>query len=709
MRRVVTTTVAVVLTAVVTPVVSAAVVLGASIFLPLPAELPDPRPGIESRITHVYDVHGVEIATFREFETSKPVDPAQIPQVLRDAVVAAEDKNFYSHGGIDVRGTLRALWTDLRSQAVVQGGSTITQQYVKNAYTGGERTIARKVREAILASQLDRQMSKDEILFRYLSTIYFGEGAYGVGAAAETYFRKEVQHLTLSEAALLAGVVPAPSRYSPRVDPAAAEAKRVHVLNEMLSEGYITPEAHAAAAAEVVYLDIVVAPPPGPATIVWPPLPQQTSAPWFTDYLARWLEARLPGGHDQLYRGGLHIYTTFDPAAQAAAEDAMHRAMDRADPDLQMAIAAVEPPTGYVRAIVGGRDFNVSQVNNALGADGGGTGRQPGSAFKPFVLAAAFEQGVSPAKQYSGGVLQVGDDVIENYGGARYGTLDLRTAMWESVNTVYARLILDVGVERTMEMAGRLGLSMPAYDPAVYGASVALGAVEASPLGMASAFGVFANGGRRAEPTPVLEVRGPGDEGIVDRTRAVDEAQQVIPDVVADNVTDVLRGVLQSGTAAGKGLNRPAAGKTGTSSDNADAWFVGFTPTLSTAVWVGHESGRIELRNVLGVRGGMTGGAVPATTWQRFMRSALADVPVTDFNEPAPIRDIADQAKRDARGGFDPGRRRSAQGTPNGGPFVYGLEAPVVAAPTTTTTTLLPSTTTTRPPPTSTTRPPIIN
>src|SRR6476619_8005576 len=229
---------------VITPIACALVVLATLIFMPLPATLPEPRVGVESSVSHVLDADGNEIAVYRQFDTNIPISQSDIPQVLKDAVVSAEDKHFYDHGGVDVGATVRALIDDLQSGEVVQGGSTITQQYVKNAFTNGERTIGRKIQEAILAGQLDRQLDKDTILYRYLSTIYFGSGSYGVGAAAQTYFRMPVSQLGLSEAALLAGVIPSPSKYSPLVDPAAAEQRRRLVLDEMLEQGRITQAAH---------------------------------------------------------------------------------------------------------------------------------------------------------------------------------------------------------------------------------------------------------------------------------------------------------------------------------------------------------------------------------------------------------------------------------------------------------------------------------
>ncbi|MEY2434120.1 MAG: penicillin-binding protein [Acidimicrobiaceae bacterium] len=690
------------LVSVFTPITCVAVVFGALIFLPLPATLPKPKPILESDVTHIQDKDGNEIAVFKHFETYIKVEPSDIPQVLKDAVITAEDKHFYDHTGIEVGSTLRALWDDIQNRSATQGGSTITQQYVKNAFTTGERTLARKVREAILASQLERAETKEKILHDYLDTIYFGQGAYGVGAAAQTYFRTPVSQLSLSQAALLASVIPAPSRYSPRVNAELADQRRVRVLDEMLADGKIDQPTHDDTVAHHLWLAIF-GEPPGPATIVYPPQEQQTNQPWFTQYVKEELERTLPGcvkdDCPTLDKGGLTVITTLDQKVQKAAEEEVARSMGDNDPSLQMSLVAVEPPTGYVRAIVGGRDFATSEYNTAIRDPG----RQPGSAFKPFILATAFEQGIQPTKAYSGSTLTLPDGTsIHNYGGESYGTIDLRSATVHSVNAVYARLVLDVGVENAMEMARRLGVHIEAYDPARHGASVALGAVEAKPLEMASAFGVFANHGRRAPPTPIFQVLDASGKVILDNSKAGEQAKPAIPDVVADNVTDVLRGVLESGTAAGKGLgDRPAAGKTGTAEDAGNAWFVGFTPTLSTAVWMGYSDGNRPMRGINGVRE-VVGGTIPASTWQRFMKRALDGVPVTDFSQPAPIQTSVDTARRGARQGFDTGPRRYPSGPPGGGPYQVDALPPDASAPTTTTSTTttsstLPSPTTTSP------------
>ena len=649
------------------PVVVSGLILMALFTLPVPDELPEARAPGGSQISRVYDAGGTEIGQFTEFEQNRPVNPEDIPDHLKKAVVAAEDKNFYRHGGVDFAATLRALLADLRGQEIVQGGSTITQQYVKAAYTGGERTIARKVREGILARQLSRKADKEEILFKYLSSIYLGEGAYGVGAASETYFRKPVSELTLSESALLAGLIPAPSRLEPRGNQGAAEAKRQFVLDRMLELGYITDEEHSKSSQERVWLAAngVIN---RPLTVVHPARPSFVKYPYFVDYVRRYLEDKL--GRDAVYRGGLEIRTTIDPKLQDAAERATAEGLKGVDPAIEMALVSVEPQTGHVKALVGGRDFAApdGQVNLALGkcafpapevkervdvpatcwdedavrVEGGGSGRQPGSSWKPFVLAAAFAKGISDTKVYSApgqyripGCTGERGCVIENYEGGGGGRVTLRTATHNSYNTVYAQVIRDVGVPEVAEMAKKLGITSAwVANPEVHGPSYALGAQEVAPLDMASAFGVLGNGGMRVDPTPVLWVKGPDGEFLEDNREP--RARRVVAQIIADNVTDVLKGVITEGTGTRADIGRPAAGKTGTAQEWRDAWFTGYTPTLSTSVWIGNKKRPTPLRNVKGVDR-VTGGSIPAETWKLFMSEALAEVPPTDFNVPQPL------------------------------------------------------------------------
>lgn len=673
------------------------------IFVPLPASLPEPNEGISAQISRVYDIDGKLVGTFRRFETTKPVRWEDIPVILRQAVIASEDKRFYQHGGVDPRGLLRAFVADVRRADAVQGGSTITQQYVKNAYVGNERSISRKLREAILASQLDRQIDKDEILFRYLERIYLGEGAYGVGAASETYFRKPVSELSLSEAALLAGIIPAPSRYEPRGNPQAAEIRRLRVLGLMLEQGMIDQAAYDLTAPQGVWLAEAGPPPPGVAvTLVYPPERQETAYPYFLDYVERYMTSRY--GPDAVYKQGYEIYTTLDTRMQDEAERSVQETLKGTAPPLEMSLVSVEPLTGFVKALVGGRDFAASRVNLALGAQGGGGGRQPGSTWKPFVLASALEKGIRVDKRYSGANNYCTSGFcFQNYGKGSYGSVDLRTATRRSINTVFVQLLEDVGVQANMALANRLGVRTAAFDPAVHGLSVALGALDVSPIDMASAYGVFAARGERAEPTPIVRLL--DGQGRVVEDNVVPKRIRVLKEDVADTMNDVLRHVFDPGsTAAGKGLDRPAAGKTGTTDNSGNAWFVGYTPTLSTAIWMGKTINQQNMGPVKGVAN-VTGGTWPARTWQAFMNAALADQPATDFTEPAPITKIADQAKRDARQGFDVGRRLKATPSDPGAGLVPVEELPslVVEAPSSTTSTTSSTTVPTTSPTTSST------
>jgi membrane peptidoglycan carboxypeptidase len=646
------------------PVVVVAILALALLDLPLSGELPDELPSVESRVTHVYDGTGAEMAIFRRYDSALPVQPEDIPEVLKQAVVAAEDRRFYQHQGVDARGLLRALRADTSSGEYEQGASTITQQLVRLAYTNDRSaTLSRKLREAVLARELESRFSKDEILFKYLSRIYLGGGNYGIGAAAESYFRKPVKDLDVSEAALLAGLIPAPSVLDPRINPSGAESQRRNVLGIMASEGMISDQQRDQAMARPLTLvtDSQAAP-TGPATIVHPPVAPLAKYPYYTDYVRQYLIARY--GEETVYTGGLRVETALDPRLQADAEASVSKTLQGTPPGLEMALVTLDPRNGLVRALVGGRDFGKSNVNLALGncsavkpvepstdqpapapcIAGGGAGRQPGSAFKPITLAAALASGRKSTDTYRGpgeftypNCTGVGCTVRNTESGS-YGSLTLAQATAYSVNTVFAQLILDVGVPETALMANQLGLTMidpegnlPSGEP--YGPSLTLGAAEVSPLDMAAAFGVFSARGQQFPASPVMKVIDANGKVLEDNTTR--RPRRILTQAVADELNSVLTGGVEFGTGTAANIDRPGgtAGKTGTSEGFGDAWFVGYTPELSTAVWMGYADSRKAMENIKGVPK-VFGGTLPAATWKDFMTKALAGIPPSKFPLP---------------------------------------------------------------------------
>jgi penicillin-binding protein 1A len=647
---------------VVVGLVAGTTALATYVFMPLPVNLPEERLQPERQASTVFALDGTPIGQFKGVETQVEVSPENIPDTIRRAVVAAEDHRFFKHRGVDWEAIGRAVQADVKAGKTVQGASTITQQLIRNLYTGSERTIARKAKEALLAIQAERVYSKEDILARYLNTVYLGESTFGVEAASQSYFRKPAKDITLSEAALLAGVIPAPSVYSPRANPELAEQRRNLVLDLLARYRMVTPDEVAKARAEI--------------PVVHPPPKVETQYPWFMDYLRVYLLNVKGYTAQQVYGGSLRIETTFDPRLQAAAEAAVRRLDKPKDPEAAM--AAIEPQTGFVRALVGGRNWDASQVNLALGRLGGGSGRQAGSSFKPYVLAKAFESGMTPDKRYRAPscVRPRGfDKPVCNYGGSGYASLDLRTATWKSVNTVFAQLIADVGVKPTAEMALRLGIKGIDLNAKQYGV-LALGTQETSVLEQASAYGVFANHGVRVEPTPVLRILDVHGDTVEDNRQP--DGKRVLSEPVADNVTSVLQGVVQKGTARRADIGRPAAGKTGTSENWENAWFVGFTPTLATAVWMGYPNTNRTMANVHGVDH-VVGGSLPSMIWHDFMIEAVKDVEPIPFTVAARLLPSRAEAEAKARvvaekrlterEGFDIPPARTAEDLPPGGPI----------------------------------------
>ena len=603
---------------------------------PLPGDLPDERPDLVAKPTVILDSVGSEIGLLRGFEQTVDIKQSDVPRVMKNAIVAIEDRRFWEHDGVDIEGVARAARVNLAAGGISQGGSTITQQYVKNVYLTKDQTFERKAREALLAAELEQIMSKETILFRYLETSYFGAGAYGIGAAAEVYFAKPVNELDISEAATLAGIVKAPSRLSPREDVEAADERRRVVLQAMLDQGYIDEEEYEQEAARTLWLVENGEPPAGPVTVIHP-LENKgaTDHPFFVDWVEADLRERF--GDDLVYRGGLTVETTIDPVLQTKAERSIADRLGSTEYPIEMASVTIDHSNGHVVSMVGGRDYGFSQVNLAVG---GSTGFQPGSSFKPIVLAEAFSRGLGPDTIYRApGRYRVpgchGDQcTIENYDYKDRGRIDLREATWKSVNTVYAQLVLDVSIPDTVTLAKKLGLDR--LDPdRDYGASLALGAAESSPLEMASAYGTFANSGVRIAPTGILRVL--DDEGnvLLDNTAGI--GTRVLETAVADHVTDVLTGVVLDGTGKKAEVEgHSIAGKTGTAQAYRAAWFVGYDPHLTTAVWMGHADKLASLRNINGV-GNVTGGSHPAIAFSEIMTAGLDGVEPVEFPEPGEL------------------------------------------------------------------------
>jgi len=574
------------------------------------------------------------IATFSAVEDRINVPLDELPEVLVQAVLATEDRSFYDHGGVDPAGIARALYQDVRGTSARQGGSTITQQYVKKAYLTSERSISRKIKEAVLAVKLEQQLEKEEILERYLNAIYFGRGAYGVGAASRAYFGKDVRTIGVPEASYLAGLIRSPGSADAQDDPEEATRRRGTVLTAMREEGYISADIEA----EVGARDwSYVVPRRDRRELQLREDWQGIGAEYFIEAVRK--EIAEEYGEDMLYGGGLRVYTTIDRAMQAAAWDAVTSTLTEPD-DPAAALVAVDE-FGRVRAMIGGRDIKQDSVNLAMGTSGGGSGRQAGSSFKPFVLAEAIQQGISlnskfeaPARLVLPNANAGKDWKVRNYAESEQGVLDLVDATRVSSNTAYAQLMLEVGPSSVVDLAKQLGVAAPL--PTVN--SLVLGTGEVSVLDMASGFSTFSNRGVHNTPTLIQQIDQVDEDG--KGVSAVEQftpsADRVLTEAEADLVTYCLRTVVEAGTGRAANIDRPVAGKTGTTQSNRDAWFVGYTPNLTAAVWMGYPGAPgEEPRFMEDVHGrAVTGGSFPAEIWATFMRKATKDRPVGSFKTP---------------------------------------------------------------------------
>jgi penicillin-binding protein 1A len=569
---------------------------------------------------YIYDRHDNRVlAVLRGKQSRILVGSKGISDRMKLAIVAIEDKRFYEHRGVDVHGILRAVIQDLRHKQVVEGGSTITQQFVKNTYTKSQRSIGRKLKEAALAWQLEQRWSKDRILTAYLNTIYFGNGAYGVQQAALTYFHHRADKLGWAEAALLAGIPSDPSRYDPATNPKAAKERRNLVLKAMLDQGDITDAEYANASKAKL---------PNPEDIHLSG--ERGPAPYFTNYVEQQLIDRYGAG--RVFGGGLHVRSTIDLNIQRFARQAITKWLTNPNGP-SAALVAVNPQDGSVLAMIGGNSYRKSQFNLAVQGE-----RQPGSSFKPFVLATALKDGISPDSDFESGPVQIplGDKVwyVHNYENEDLGRISLATATEVSDNTVYAQLTQLVGPKAIARTARKLGITSPlkAYF------AIGLGAEAVNPLEMARAYSAFDNGGVRIDgsafgnrPRAISVVRNEAGR-LVDNNLPV--PRHVLTANTAALATSLLQGVVRAGTGKNAQLSdgRPVAGKTGTTENYGDAWFVGYTPQLVTAVWVGYPT---RLKPMLTEYHGdpVAGGTYPALIWKSFMERTLdyLGAPPTDF------------------------------------------------------------------------------
>lgn len=565
---------------------------------------------IPDAASQFFDNKGNVIYTTLSEERRIPVSIDKIPKHVQQAFIAIEDNRFYEHSGIDYRGTARALISTLSGREV-QGGSTITQQLAKNAFLTQERSIVRKIKEAFIAKELEYKYTKDEILSMYLNRIYFGQGAYGIESASMYYFGKHVQDLNIAEAACLAAIPKSPNYYNPFENPQESKKRQELVIDQMVKYGFINEaQGEQAKTTKIVYNNAHKT--------------QNDPRTYFFDMIIQKVIDEV--GADALYKGGLKIYTTLDTDMQKAAENAMHflpsyYTDNNKLTQPQMALVAVDPKTGYIKAMIGGRGND--KFNRATLAV-----RQPGSSFKPFVFLTAMQNGFTPTsviedkeEEFAPGWKPQNSDL------SWHGKVSLRTALARSINIPTIKLAREVGVDKIINNAEKMGISTlvdsGAYSDVNLAMSIGGLTKGVNPLEMAAAYGVLSTNGIYCKPIALLK--------IVDRSGKVlyeanTQSKRVIDAKSAYLTTNMLEDVLTRGTAGGMGIGRPAAGKTGTTDTFIDAWFVGYTPDLSTAVWVGDDNNKPMNH--------MYGSSTPLSIWHEFMVNALASTPHSGFSNP---------------------------------------------------------------------------
>ena len=577
----------------------------------LPAVGNNMRPAVSSQ---VFDSHGRLITTLHSDQNRLPIDINKVPQNLQNAFIAAEDNRFYEHIVIDPIGIFRAIFANLTNRGIAQGGSTITQQLAKNAFLSQEQTLKRKIQEAMLALEIEHKYSKKEILEMYMNQIYFGQGAYGIQTAAKTYFNKDVNELTLTQCAMLAGLPKSPNYYSPFNNLNEAKKRKNVVLDQMVKYGYVS----AAEAEDAKNQDL------GLSKSHQSKEADEYAS--FIDYVSQQVAKKY--GDDALYKEGLKIYTTMDVDKQHAAVRAMRNLPNNYTDENgltqpQAAIVSIDPKTGHILAMVGGRGQD--SFNRASMAV-----RQPGSAFKPFVYLTALQHDMTPDTTMNDQPVTYGNWSPKNAGGSYSGTMTLSDALAHSVNTIAVQLADQVGTKNIIANAKKMGITtLDAKDDNL---AMALGGLTkgVTPLEMASAYGTFANKGVHVKPTAIVKILDRNGNVLEDASTLEKEETKtrVMSEREAYEMTTMLEGVIDHGTGTAAAIGRPAAGKTGTTDDNKDAWFVGYTPDIVTAVWIGDDTGSHSL-------GEIYGGTIPAEIWKDYMSSATSDESGGDFSAPS--------------------------------------------------------------------------
>jgi penicillin-binding protein 1A len=560
---------------------------------------------VPSETTHIYDINGKVLASLHDEENREVVPLNKISPDLKRAVVAIEDSNFFKHQGINPIGIVRATLVNAQSGRTVEGGSTLTMQLIKNLFLTPERAISRKVAEAVLALRLEQIFNKDEILEMYLNQVYWGHNTYGAETAAQSYFNKPAADLTLAESAMMAGIIQAPEAYSPFIDFELAKRQQRIVLTRMQELKWITPAEADAAYDQKIKL--------GKITSF-----QTSRSPYVTDAVVQELSQRF--GRDAVIKGGMRVQTTVDLRVQNIAEGTVQRGHARllgqgirAD---QMALVAVDPRTHFIKAMVGGIDYNKSQFNRVTQAL-----RQPGSSFKPFVYYTAFATGkYAPDSTIQDRPMTFNDGEPyspRNYDNTFKGAMSIRSAIAMSRNIPVIALGQRVGIDKVIDVCRTLGIKSP-IPPVI---SLPLGSVDLTPLEIASAYATFANNGWQSDTTAILQVTDNSGHLLLDNTP---KPKLVLDPWASASLNSALQSVITSGTGEAAAIGRPAAGKTGTTSDERDIWFVGYVPQLAAAVWAGNDDYRP-------IGKGATGGGFMAPIWGDFMHEALKGVPVQDF------------------------------------------------------------------------------